>query len=296
MANATKKIKIDFYQVECPDGADFAELIESARKRRGESRTIDIGGRHIRLHEVKKAGADSCCEMVQIRMDAMPSKASLDGDIEAFDLEDDEGVGEETAFRFAPKNRILVAQRNRFGVSSISLCRYFERAGQLDSPIILNPILEPAAYQRFTQIRSHRKLELSVAGFKGSKERVHNMADEAPQHAIAIMEELSAPSMQITLSMGMERKSFLDWPGVKAVVDYFRQLPPSVGEVNKILVSGLDAGLETQVVDLIEDRMVENADISLDSDRRLPYRNRRAAIDDAWEKRKSQVHRIVSQQ
>jgi anti-sigma factor RsiW len=66
-----------------------------------------------------------------------------------------------------------------------------------------------------------------------------------------------------------------------------------VGDVTKIAVTGSGDKMDQQVVDLIEDRMTEEVDVALDTDRRLPYEARIEANSAAWEKRKGQLQKLL---
>jgi hypothetical protein len=122
-----------------PDGAStFEQLIEQVDATPpDDNRNLEVGTNPARL---QVSGVWNQCregEMVRIRMDTLPRKASLDGALEDLDFGDDEGLGEETAFLYHPPTRILAIQRNRTGVSASSLVWYFKEKGQIDRPIQL---------------------------------------------------------------------------------------------------------------------------------------------------------------
>src|SRR5580704_9270886 len=117
-----------------PNGAppfeDLVQLVEESP--RDDGRNLEIGPDPARLQE---SGIWNHChegEMVRIRMDMLPRKASLDGALEDLDFEDDEGLGEETAFLYHPPTQVLALQRNRSGVSASGLAWYVKEKGHIE--------------------------------------------------------------------------------------------------------------------------------------------------------------------
>ena len=97
----SKLMKVDFYKVVMPENAacKFDEILDRISAIPADDhRNVVRAGYPIRLQEATKGGAVWEGEFVRIRMDEIPVKASLGGAIEPIELEDDEGIGEETAF------------------------------------------------------------------------------------------------------------------------------------------------------------------------------------------------------
>lgn len=280
----TKTIRIDFYRVECPADVSFANILRRARRLPLDgSRTLEISGKHFRLQELHLESHLWEGETVHIRMDLIPAKASLDGQLGSFDLEDDEGIGEETAFLYDDRLNVLVLQRNRYGVSSASFCRYFERIGQLDDLITLTPVIQPEAFDRMMSMQIVRKLDVKLA-------RLNNMPIDGSNGAstssvIDMINYFSAPSAHISISMGHQRQGSLRVPSIHEFVQFMRGLSGNPdGELRSLKISGSEGETEPQeVVDLIEDRMVATATVEPDSDRRVPYGERQTKIRQAWE-------------
>ena len=126
-------MRVNFFRFEGDEGKIVLLLLAKISKLADDkSRTKDIGGVPFRMQELQKSGRYWDGDIVRIRMDDLPVIISRDGEVEEFDVDDDEGVGEETALRFDPKTRILAIQSNRSGASPSRLARYLEAIGSLD--------------------------------------------------------------------------------------------------------------------------------------------------------------------
>ncbi|QDU44325.1 hypothetical protein Mal52_28040 [Symmachiella dynata] len=288
----SKSVAIDFFKVECSDGKEFAEVLKEAKKVKRVKRTFGVLGKYLRLHELSKSSGVWRGETINIRMDAMPSKASLSGDLDAFELDPDEGVGEETAFEYHPDLNVLVLQRNRHGVTMTSFCRLFEHASRIEY-VELQPILQKHAMKRFLAMQHIRSLEISIAG--ANNPSIVEDASLTDTKFIDAMRILDGPSVQLSVSMGYERSGSLSASGVfQFIKGLINRGTEGDVELRKLRVSGAkDQSDPLEVIDLIKDRIVEMAEITLDDDRRLPYEERRDALSQAWQNRKSEINSIL---
>lgn len=287
-----KRIKIDFYRVKMPDNATsaFEDMIDEVNDLpEDESRNVDVRGFPIRMQSCGKNNRMRWGEMIRIRMDELPLKASLNGNIELLDLEDDEGLGEETAFLYHASLGVLIIQRNRFGVSASSFTDYFHFLSKSDQPIILEPILQKEALKKLREMGIIRKFTVRIAGLN------HLNIFEDEKLSISSLAKLSktfeAPSVSISLSMGHNQGSLTHGLVLKTVRSllpygsYHRDSP-----VKKIEVTGKDDDLsDTEVLDLLQYRMVETVDISLDENKRLSLQSRSAALQSAWQRRREEL-------
>jgi len=221
--------------------------------------------------------------MVRIRMDSLPKKAGLAGVLEELDLQDDEGLGEETAFLYHHPTRILSIQRNRFGISASGLAWYVKEKAGLDRPIVLEPVLETAVLQRLDEVRFVRKLEITLAGLGTGtplRNRGYGVGD-----IVRLSETFNAPKIAVELSMGRERRGTLL---VERAIGALRSLAglvaENVNEVQKLEVTGITDGDERVVLDLIEERMKEGVMVP-DEGRTVSYEARRGALREVWSKR-----------
>jgi hypothetical protein len=278
MPTKKKVVRFDFFRVEMPQGAQrFEELLQQiARMPNNESRTLDLGDRFVRLHRVQEAGGVWEGDLTRIRMTAVPAKAGMDGSLEPFEFEDDEGLGEESAFLYHRQTRVLVMQYNHFGMTPTLFARYIERMGDLDGMIDFNPAIRPDAINRLANIEQIRRLEIGLAGVDNST--AFDEQGNSLSGIIDVLDAFRAPSANITVSMGHE-------PGGMARQTVTRTLNALLrnhaSTIRKLKVSGIEDD-QSQIIDLIEDRLVEMAEIELDEHRRLPYQSRREALHAAW--------------
>ena len=206
----TRKLKVDFFKVVLPD--DFSDSFESVLNAvnvspNDHTRNAIRNACPFRLQEAWQTEDCWKGEMIRIRMDQLPIKAKLSGDVSSIDLEDDEGIGEETAFLYHVPTRVLTIQRNRYGVSAGVFAWYFEKKGSVES-IELQPILQKDGLQRLANIKDVRKLSLNIAGtenmavFKDSGKSVESM--------LSLIDQCKSPNLTLTFSMGKQQGS-LEW-------------------------------------------------------------------------------------
>jgi hypothetical protein len=279
----TKAINVDFYRVTPPDGQSFRDMLHAIGDLPIDQRNLDMGEHPARLQSVESWNQCYEGEMVRIRMDSLPQKASLDGALEDLDLQDDEGLGEETAFLYHHLTRTLAIQRNRFGVPASSFAWYVKEKNGVDRPIVLDPILETAVLERLDQVKFVRKLDITLAGLSTGtslRNRGYGVGD-----IVRLSENFSAPRISIELSMGRERRgSLLVDRAVGALRSLAGVAADNTDEVQKLKVTGITDSDERVVLDLIEERMKETVLVS-DQARTVTYEARRGAIREAWTKR-----------
>jgi hypothetical protein len=294
---AERTVGIDFYRVVIPPGAPSFEsfLTGAGDLPADDARTLTVRGAPMRLQELSSTEVRYEGDMIRIRMEEVPDRASLDGDVEPFDLEDDEGMGEHTAFLYYVPYKLLVVQRNRFAVSASALIAYIDQATGFNGPTVLEVVVEPETMAQFGRLMEVRQFEVSVAGIHNpATVRQHN-----PGVGVRKMTELlhafESPSARLYFSMGHESGSL----PLGRVRDTARRLMrldrDTPANVRKIEISGYMAGDEYVVLDLMKDRMVESAAIRLTNDRRLPYSRRAAALRSAFTRRRDQLHALFGE-
>ncbi len=165
-----KSIKIEFYRVTMPENAPAFDTILAAITRlpNNERRTRSVGGRHVRLREIRQADGIWEGDITRIRMTEVPGKASLDGDFEPFEFEDDEGIGEETAFLYHARTRVLAIQYNHFGATPSLFARYMEAIGGIEGLIDFQPAINPNVITRLANMEVYRSIEIGLAGLDNS--------------------------------------------------------------------------------------------------------------------------------
>jgi hypothetical protein len=289
-------LKVDFFRVTMPANCtrSFNEVVSGVYGRNpAELRNFPAKEDHyIRIQEGFQGPTYYEAELVRIRMDKMPTKATLAGGVEPFQFAEDEGVGEETAFYYHLPTQILLLQYNRYGVLASTVARYFQILAQVEGEIRFDPVLREDALIRMTRMGSFRKLSLRFAGgqnaqiFQGLGYGVEAIAD--------LINEFQAPTVEISLSMGHVRRGTLLLDAVdhtiRRVLGIAAEHP---NHVAKLKISGRDEGdHEIRLIDLLHDRMTERIPVELDKNRRLSYLTRRQALQQAWIIRQDELLRM----
>jgi Family of unknown function (DUF6731) len=276
-------VKVDFYKVKFSNRSrtNLGELIaHTAALPADQRRNREVYGQHIRLHSAKQSAGFWKGEMVRIRMDAIPSKASLGGDLSPLELDDDEGIGEETAFRYCIPLHILALQRNRTGVSRLAFADYFMQIGGLGEPIWLEPVLRRETMARLHRMRSIKKFDVSIAGL----ENLRTLEDQGlgVTRMIKLSKFYRAPRLSISLSMG-HRNGSLPVAKIKRVAARLLGVSEAEKGVQRLAITGYTDEGERDVLDLLEDRMSETVPVELGRKRRITYPVRSAALRTAWQ-------------
>ena len=287
-------IKIDFYRVQMPQDTQpsFEQIIDTVQIAPNDAnRNEDYHGVPIRLQESSSQGDFRYAKMIRIRLDEVPLRASLSaGSIGPFDFEEDEGIGEETAFLYNMNLRVMVVQRNRFGVSPNMIALYFNMKGHINGFIVLEPIIQLDAFRRVSQLGIIRKFDIRIAGLENFQDfRGMGYSGEA---LAGLMENFRAPTVSVSLSMGRTRRGSLS---IGNILDQIRSALRFTGSnaVQKIEVTGReDDQHEIEVIDILKDRMTEMVDVQLDPNRRLPHEGRKSALREALRRRSDELARM----
>jgi hypothetical protein len=285
-----KIINIDFYRVSVLNDQTlrFNDLIEDVSALPVDNqRNLFVKDVPIRLQICDQRPDGITADMVRIRMNALPAKASLGGVIAPFDLNDDEGIGEETAFYYNIPRRIAVIQRNKFGVSAPQIAHYFTVKTGLGT-LVFDPIFETETMIKYATMQNVRKFEVAIAGKQNPQ--IFNTLEAGLSSTVDMIQTLQAPSVDITVSMGHERGS-LATRAVKAVADALLVIAnDSPDQVKKIKITGSSTDEEqSALLNLLEDRMVETVDVPEDTNRRLSYLSRISAVRQAWQRRRDEL-------
>lgn len=290
----TRKLKVDFFKVVLPD--DFPHPFESVLNAvnvspNDHTRNAIRNACPFRLQEASQTGYSWKGEMIRIRMDQLPLKAKLSGDVSSIDLEDDEGIGEETAFLYHIPTKVLAIQRNRYGVSAAVFAWYFGEKGSVET-IKLEPILQKDGLQRLANMKDVRKLSLNIAGLENMS--VFKGLGNGVEPMIALMNQFKSPNLTLTISMGKRRGSL---ESVKDFVQSFTQFnQQGESSIHKFEISGKTEDGEKSVLDLIEYRMVEEIEVELKSGRTISSFDREYAVQEAFSSRKQELLEMFSGQ
>lgn len=273
-----KRLVIDFYRIEVPAGYDLVEILRHASHLpNNETRTANLNGGPVRLNELADRNRKWEGDLARIRMEQLPSRASVLGPREDLDLEDHEGLGEDSAFIFDPQLRVLAMQRNRRGATPSSFARYFERIGQIeDGPIDYQLILRPDVLARLEQMQDIRKFRIKLSSLQNGA-----ILRDSPTlgGAVDIIEATQAPQIDITVSVGHQwRDRRLRANRIIQAARRILRRRQAGESVDHIEIKGLTADGEADEFDLITERVHQAVEVELAPNRTLPFQRRISAV------------------
>lgn len=291
-----KTVKYDFFQVETPEDRPLVDILDDIFLKEYEDRIVEIFGYPVCLDQLASSSNGKVHGLfIKVRMDGIPPKANIKtGEKHAIELDDDEGLGEDTVFIFDPSLNVLVLQRNRIGVTPSQFSRYIHDNCDLDGDIRLAPILVEGAYQRLAQFGVFRKLRVRVSPlvsneiFRGQGHSVSKLAD--------LSQEFQSPVIDVSFGMGRAKKGSLLPAAIKEMIDsllYIRD--QNTQAVTNLEITGKDDDdSDTNFIDLIEERMVEEADVALNDARQIDIPGRYDAGLDALHRRRPELRRLLN--
>ena len=276
-------IKADYFQLSEEKG-DFNRLLKDLMKKDISERMIPLADRPVRLEtcSVWKDGEKELIEgeLVRIRMENLPVKASENAGIDDLGLKADEGIGEETAFLYSPADKVLILQRNRQGVSYTRFEDYFNHMDEDNTMIALFPMMTRAALERMKNAAGFRALTITVAPVSGTDDLKDCGASVS--HAMDAMDALGGERISFTVSLKHRQGNTLDR---RSIMDTVKNLLHRRERGSDIATLQLRADEEddgVNVIDFIKDRLCAREMISYDTDRRMSYNVRQQFLRRAW--------------
>ncbi|MCC6493497.1 MAG: hypothetical protein IT424_10795 [Pirellulales bacterium] len=285
-------MKIDFFSIEGPDGFDLNGVLNAVNQTPNDNaRVQELADVPFRVQTLQHSRGIWVGEIIRIRMNDVPIICGLDGRVDEVDLEDDEGIGEETAFLIHPATRVLAIQRNRMGVSPSRLMQYFARFAGVDG-IFAHPVLKPDVAVALNRLQIVRKMHVRFAGITNPKLLTAHNPNTAD--AIAILND-TAPVIDITVAMGRQRGS-LSVQAIRAAARRFltwsrAAAPP--GDIMALKIEGTFDDDSPADLNLLEYRLTEQADVVPDPhSRRLLYEDRASSLRAAFARNKDDLEEM----
>lgn len=284
----SKKINFDFYKVSMPDQSlKLEDIFKKLVSLPIQDRIQEVRSYPVFLHQAECVWRQ-CWEgdIIRLRMDDLPVKGNLSGNIENLIFSEDEGIGEQTAFLFHPSTRILLLQSNQSGVLCPTFIKYFEMMGGLKEQIFIDPVIQSRTMEKLDRMNDIQKFEIRVAGL--DKMSIFRNQNLAVDELIKLSEEFRAPSITMNLAKTRRKQESLFLNSVKdTAMTMLRINSQYKQEVKKLRISG-SIGEEEQIyIDLLQDRMRES--IIVKKKRTLDYSERRLALRQSWERREEEI-------
>lgn len=230
MAN---EMKVHLFRVMTVDGAEsLQDLLATIAADELEDRLRNVGQQEIRLesilppHTGLNRSAYWLLDFTKLRFEHGPGKISRNAAIEGFELEDEEGFGEETAALFDPVSQHLLIQYNhngpRAGKIEEYLCNYEDgRIGKYS----LHIVLDQTANDRLAHKDIITKIQFKVASPRITQGQ--RQANVSLGRAVEMADNLDGETIEVTVSAGHGR---LTMARVQETIAALRNLIPGHGD------------------------------------------------------------------
>ena len=271
-------MQIELYKLDrYPSNFDLAARLEEIEASPLEKRNRHHQGDHIRLEAFERRGDLWLCDFVRIRMEHGPSKAGVGAPAVGFDLNVDEGFGEETAFLWDAERNWCVVQYNHHGVRVSTISEYLAHYNHdIMQHLVLSPKIDDDIQAKLRRKKIVSKVRLSVAPKKLGNEDFD--AGAALGSGIKSLKSTQAEKVQIVIST--RKRSGLDL-GLEAFAEWIGRFASGGkgGPLNAALVSAKEKENEkAEVLDLLRHRVTTEEIVKAGVDRRFSRKDRFDAV------------------
>ncbi|MRV73547.1 hypothetical protein GJ700_17685 [Duganella sp. FT92W] len=251
-----------------------------------EDRIKRIGNSDIRLDQIAPPGTPGntssfwMLDFIKMRFDHGPGKVGRTTAIEGFDLEDDQGFGEETAALFDPATGYLCVQYNHHGVRASAMQDYFNQ-------MLVNPD-NVTAYELRVKLDSSADVKLAQKQFITKISYKIAPTDLSPAlrnanvglaSALSMNEQQGGNTLEMTISAA--RGENLLTKAARPLIEALRNIRSSdvqnqTHALTHFEVSGrVDEFSRMDAIDMLSPKLqVTIGELSLGSDRRYTMNSR----------------------
>lgn len=222
-------------------------------------------------------------DLVHIRLSNGPARANVALPVVGFDMDTDDGFGEETAMLYCPENRWLILQQNGTGVRVRALESYLAQFSPAGAGCSLQPALDPDIQGKLYRANHMTSLTVTVA----PNLITSNLRDRglAVGGALDLAAEAHALKIEIKLSVGKSKAS-LNRGLVRTIIDQALGMragnPKAVTQAKVKAKNTDDPESKSEMLDLLTPAMKMEFEQTVDADRRLPREGRYAALMSAY--------------
>lgn len=263
------------------------DLLERIHGNALGDRLKTVGNQDVRLEVVAPPRSQAnnspywLLDFTKIRYENGPGKASREEPIEGFELDEDQGFGEETSALYDPQRQVILIQYNHHGVRSGIIKNYFGVYGHNQNEFgsyEFNIRMDENADVRFAQKQIITKMHFKIAPPKMSAQQRHGNVSLG--RSLAVSDNLGAETIEVVVSAGRGANAALSFDRVTALARNLMGMRQH-GGVGDAIVSKLEVvGRETlaeplDVVDLLKPKLEQRiGDLILGPDRRYTRRSR----------------------
>lgn len=286
-----RNINIDFYRVEIFQAGTITveSLIQQILNKPKEDRVQFIRHIPVWLNEASIDQEFVEGDFIRLGMNDIPVKGNVQGIIENIKLDDNEGLGVQSAFLYHIPTRVFLLQSVKSGISNTNFSRYLTEITEINKPIFVDLILQLETWKKLDRMRDIRKMDIRVAGL----DNLEILADN--DNPVGSIRELAqyyeAPSLSLELSVGKAKNKSLALGRAKELVFSLIRMNSNHNQVKTLRISGDidDDGL--LFIDLLRDRMRESIQHDIPS-RTIHYEDRKKLIKKAWENRSQEIFKL----
>ncbi len=255
-------------------------------------RTVEHRDIPFRIEQLVKGSGRWEGDIVRLR-DDLPGKCSLEEDgVSDLGFDDDEYIGDTTAFLYDVSLNVLSLQKNFHGASASAVAHCLRTLANLPFGFYLDQAMQKDAVQRFHAMKQVRTIQLRVAAV--SEAAYGEMG--LPGAALAeLFSESDAPYISLEFRMG-NKKGRLSEAAVKFVEGLRTLVGPLNADSNPVkrLRVGGYIDNQTEMIDLLEPWLTELAVFETD-ERFVPYVRRRDELRKAHGRRRSYLQKYYGQ-
>lgn len=287
---ATRNLKIHFYeaQVVDPRRRSFEDILaECAAMPDDLTRTSIQRDAPVRLHFARKHRQIWTGEMIRIRLNEEIKKAKVSGGVEPIHFEEDEGLGEATAFLYDPEYSLLVMHDHGSGVSPTGFARYLKQMTGVSS-VQFQIFVKPDALERVEGMTKIKQVKVALAGIDHG--RALKKVGGGARRFFDLAGYFRAPRAQFKLEVE-SGEATLD-----NVVTTIRELltvrEDHQEEVKEVVVCGSEGEDELDaVVNLLQDRIMATMPVDVEG-KVVKDEKRHGAVYDAWTIHRPRIEEI----
>jgi hypothetical protein len=273
-------VKIDFFKLQDEAGGriEFQNALRAASRSHGRNRSRVVFGERVDLYECHETGSIIEGEIGRIRMNDTPAIANSDCTFAEIALDDDQGIAERTAFLFDSNLSVLVLHSRKEAVSASRIAGFCDKfAGHNIDSFLLRPLLRGDATKKIRSMNVVKKVEVEYV--RGAADAITN-PDASTRSFVRNLENLQGETLSVTVSSGRKKENHLSF---QTVTDLIRTALTGKDEsVQKLTISGRNAGDERLFIDLLEDRLRVPVIIEFRG-RSASYHQRRSAVRKAYD-------------
>lgn len=278
-------MKVYLYRVNLPPRSrSVADVLGEINALELSRRNREHGGETLRLEHFEEREGLVYCDFVKLRLDHGPGKVGLDEAITGFDLEEDEGFGEETAMVYCPVTGFAAIQYNHYGPRYGIIQDYLRSFGGGRFTAEILPKYDEELQNKVRSMTVYRKLEFSIASRCLTEKDYQRGVPFA--EAIALSNSSGADNVEVTLSVDRGRNRHLTNQTIRGIIDWVMRRV-SAGDHDSVirkckLTARRDEANPSELLDLLAQRIMLDSVVVTGTDRRFPRQNRYNALERSY--------------